>query len=67
METRALGNNIDATIEANVLTLRIDLSKTLGPSKSGKTTLIASTNGNAVLPDGSRVGVNIYRPKAGER
>ena len=61
MEKRSIGSNVEATIEANVLVLRIDLSKKLGPSKSGKTTLIATTNGNAQLPDGSRIGVNVYR------
>ena len=58
---RTLGNNVEATIDGDVLTLRIDLSKTLGNSKSGKSRLIASTNGNAVLPCGARVGVNVYR------
>jgi len=41
----------------------IDLSKSLGPSRSGKTMLIASTNGNAALPGGERIGVNVYRKK----
>lgn len=62
MTKQAIGSNITATIEGDTLTLTIDLATTLGPSRSGKTTLIASTNGNAVLPDGSRLGLNVYRP-----
>ena len=61
MEKRTIGVNVVATVEANMLTLVIDLSNVIGKSKSGKSTLIASTNGNATLPDGSRIGVNVYR------
>lgn len=39
-----------------------DPKKTLGTSKSGKSDLIASTNGNMALLDFT-VGVNIYRKK----
>lgn len=61
MEKRSIGNNVDARIDGEVLTLTINLKKELGPSRSGKTKLIATTNGNAILPDGSRIGVNVYR------
>ena len=61
MEKRQIGNNVEASITDNTLTLTIDLKKQLGPSKSGKTLLVATTNGNATLPDGSRIGVNVYR------
>ena len=64
MEKRSIGANVEATIAGDLLTLVIDLSKTLGPSKSGKTQLVASTNGNATLPDGARLGVNVYRANA---
>lgn len=62
METvKEIGTNVQATIEGDVLTLRIDLSRSIGQSKSGKSGLIASTNGNALLPGGARIGVNVYR------
>jgi len=61
MEKRQIGNNVEASITDNVLTLVIDLKKQLGPSKSGKTQMVATTNGNATLPDGSRIGLNVYR------
>jgi hypothetical protein len=60
---KMLGTNVEARIDGDVLTLTIDLSKTIGPSKSGKNALIATTSGNATLPDGARVGVNVYRPR----
>jgi hypothetical protein len=66
MEKRQIGANVEGTIEANVLVLRIDLSKELGPSKSGKSTLVASTNGNFTLPDGTKIGVNAYRVGSSE-
>ena len=61
MEKRAVGTNILAEVDGEVLTLRINLANEIGPSKSGKTTLIASTNGNAMLADGVRLGVNIFK------
>lgn len=62
MEKRSIGNNVEANLEGDLLTITIDLSKTLGASKSGKSKLIASTNGNAILAGGVRIGINAYRP-----
>ena len=42
--------NIEITTEKNILTLKVDLTKTFGPSKSGKTTIIATTEGNPAGP-----------------
>jgi len=52
--------NVKAEVKGNVLTLTVDLSKRGGPSKSGKTTLVASTNGTQTLPDGSKYGLNVF-------
>jgi len=57
--------NVTAKVKGNILTLEIDLSQTHGPSASGKTTIIGTTQGNQVLaktPDGKNVtvGVNAY-------
>jgi len=54
--------NIEMSVKGKILTITVDLSKELGPSKSGKTILIASTKGNQKV-DGSDaiVGVNIYK------
>lgn len=56
--------NVDMTVEANILTIRVDLSKEFGPSASGKTIIIASTEGNVSIPDrDEKVGLNVYRKK----
>ncbi len=50
--------------EDKLLHIVVDTSKELGPSSSGKTTLIASSGGNATveLQDGRQVklGLNLY-------
>ena len=52
------------TVEGNVLTIRVDLSKEFGPSASGKTIIIASTEGSVFVPDREeKVGLNVYRKK----
>lgn len=54
--------NIEAQVDGDVLTLTIDLSKTHGPSKSGKTTIVATTHGNIeVEGTGVTLGVNAFR------
>lgn len=51
-------------IEGNVLTIKVDLSKEFGPSASGKTIIIASTEGNVTVPDrDEKIGLNVYRKK----
>lgn len=56
--------NVQVKIEKQVLTLTIDLSQSQGPSKSGKTQIIASTEGNQVVGMYDNkpitVGLNIY-------
>ena len=56
--------NVDITVEDSILTIKIDLSKEFGPSSSGKTIIIASTEGNVSLPDREeKVGLNVYRKR----
>jgi hypothetical protein len=57
--------NVEMTVDGNVLTIRVDLSKEFGPSSSGKTIIIASTEGNAAIPgrEEVKVGLNVYRKK----
>jgi hypothetical protein len=38
--------NVEMTVEGTILTIKVDLSKEFGPSSSGKTIIIASTEGN---------------------
>ena len=56
--------NVQMVVEGNVLTITVDLSKEFGPSSSGKTIIIASTEGNVSVPDREeKVGLNVYRKK----
>jgi hypothetical protein len=56
--------NVQMSVEGNILTIKVDLSKEFGPSSSGKTTIIASTEGNVSVPEREeKVGLNVYRRK----
>jgi hypothetical protein len=56
--------NVEMTVDGNILTIKVDLSKEFGPSSSGKTIIIASTEGNITVPDrDEKVGLNVYRKK----
>ncbi len=58
--------NVEMEVKGDILTIRVDLSKEFGPSSSGKTIIIASTEGNASIPgaEDKKVGLNVYRSKA---
>ncbi len=54
--------NIEMTVEGETLTIKVDLSKDFGKSKSGKTIIVASTEGNVSVPErNEKIGLNIYR------
>ena len=54
--------NIEMTVEGNILIIKVDLTKDYGPSKSGKTIIIASTEGNVSVPErDEKIGLNVYR------
>ena len=57
--------NVKMSIEENVLIIKVDLSQEFGPSASGKTIIIASTEGNVPIPghEVAKVGLNVYRKK----
>lgn len=57
--------NVEMKVEGNILTIKIDLTKDFGPSSSGKTIIIATTEGNVAI-DGhevAKIGLNVYRKK----
>jgi len=64
--TRANGGinmkNIDMVVEGDILTIKVDLSQRFGKSSSGKSIIIASTEGNQSIPsnDDIKIGLNIY-------
>jgi hypothetical protein len=56
--------NVEMSIEGSMLTIRVDLSKEFGPSSTGKTIIIASTEGNVTVPNRQeKIGLNVYRKK----
>ena len=56
--------NVEMKVEGDILILKVDLTKEFGPSSSGKTTLIATTEGNVSVPDrDEKVGLNVYKKK----
>jgi hypothetical protein len=56
--------NVDMAVEGTILTIKVDLAKEFGPSSSGKTIIIASTEGNISVPGREeKIGLNVYRKK----
>ena len=56
--------NVEMRIDGTTLTITVDLAKEFGPSASGKTIIIASTEGNVpVLDRDEKIGLNIYKKR----
>lgn len=57
--------NIEMSVVGNILTIKVDLSKEFGLSSSGKSIIIASTEGNMSVPDSeeAKIGLNVYKKK----
>jgi hypothetical protein len=58
--------NVEMRVEEkNILVLKVDLDKEFGPSASGKTIIIASTEGNISVPgrEAVKIGLNVYKKK----
>ena len=54
--------NVQMTVKENILIIQVDLSKDFGKSKSGKTIIVASTEGNVFVPGRKeKIGLNAYR------
>ena len=54
--------NIEMSTEGNVLTIKVDLTQRFGKSSSGKSTIVASTEGNQSVPghEEIKIGLNVY-------
>ena len=54
--------NIEMSTEGNILTIKIDLSQRFGKSSIGKSTIVASTEGNQSVPghEEIKIGLNVY-------
>lgn len=57
--------NVEMKVADNKLIIEVDLSQDLGPSKSGKTTMIATTEGNTTVPgnEDMKIGLNVFKVK----
>lgn len=55
--------NVEMKVEDNILIIKVDLNKEFGPSSSGKTIIIASTEGNISVDghDKTKIGLNVYK------
>jgi hypothetical protein len=54
-----MAKNVAITMDGNTMTIKIDVTKNLGASKSGKTMIIATTEGNQVVGQDAATGKNI--------
>ena len=57
--------NVEVKVEHGKLTMTVDLATELGPSSSGKSIIIATTEGNVDVPGTPdvKIGLNVYRKK----
>ena len=55
--------NVTMTVNNNILTITVDLNQEFGKSGSGKSIVIASTEGNQTVPGTAdvKIGLNVYR------
>jgi len=53
--------NVKTSVKDNVLTIKVKLDAKTKPSASGKTLIIASSQGNKDIGDGIVMGLNIYK------
>ena len=58
-----MAKNCELKVENNILTIKVDLTKDFGKSASGKTNIIATTEGNISVPgnDSVKIGLNVYK------
>lgn len=56
-------SNVKYEMNGDVLVIGIDTSKRVGPSKTGKTTLVGTTHGIIKLPNGVSFSVNAFAGK----
>jgi len=55
--------NCEMKLTGNMLTITVDVSKDFGKSSSGKSIVIASTEGNISIPEKNdvKIGLNVYK------
>lgn len=55
--------NVEMKLDGDILTITVDISKEFGLSSSGKSVIIASTEGNQSVEgrEEVKIGLNIYK------
>jgi predicted molibdopterin-dependent oxidoreductase YjgC len=55
--------NVEMKVDGTILTIKVDLAKEFGLSASGKSVIIASTEGNVSVEgaEEKKIGLNIYK------
>lgn len=55
--------NVEMRLDGDMLTITVDLSKEFGLSSSGKSVIIASTEGNQSIEgrEEVKIGLNVYK------
>lgn len=54
-------NPVQVEVVDGECVIRFRVDRDVGPSASGKTTVVATTRGNVTLPGGVTLGLNAYR------
>lgn len=63
IEGTAIGRNVTVELEGDILVIRCEISADTSTSKSGKSEVVGSTNGNVAVPGTDlKLGLNLYRP-----
>jgi len=59
-------HNVEMKVTGQTLTLTVDLSKPGSMSRTGKSMVVASTEGNVTVPGKPdfKIGLNLYTPRA---
>lgn len=58
-----IGRNVSVELDGNMLIIRADIGAETTTSGSGKSEVVASTNGNVAVPGTDlKLGLNLYRP-----
>lgn len=57
--------NVEVQVEGNILIIKVDLKQDFGPSSSGKTIIVASSEGNQAVPGQPeiKIGLNVFKKK----
>lgn len=53
--------NVEMKLDGTILTVKVDISKNFGRSTSGKSEIVASTEGNQAVSPGVYMGLNVYK------